>query len=810
MAIKLNGVIGQKIYTTSGVPTGNFTIFGRFCRTRDTVDYATLIALTNAGGNLYCFQTDITGVDKLATFDYDASVGSSSTPSYMSRPMEANVWYDAALVKSGTTLKAYFGSASDANLTVSQMTTFNFTPNEIAFGETPSGEPFDGKIADIKIHNSIAFNDNQIETLRRSILPASNVNVTHWYPMMNETLANCLLDYTRNYANLITTTQFTVVDGPPVPFGASPMVFNSSNVEYYGHGYPLVNSFSGNSSVVTIPMQICRVGETQLISLAYGITTGLSSYPTGWNVLVDQSLGKTRRVDLSRAEPDGNAQTTVNITLPATVPWVAHVTSTIGKISTVDTFETTTANTFQMPTIQADVGNVMWLSVISNTTGNAKYFSSNGNSVVELAYAAGSNTTTGVGMVVAGSYVPSAATLNYDNTWFIYDVTTSNANVIAPVTLRNFDGHTKYQSVILNNPQADVTTELGPTKLISKADTANVLNYNSEYTVLFDYYHVTGATGSANLDQVLWTLCNKFGYLDSTNNWALFDSIEVNANNTISVKVGDRYTGSATAGQEATSSQTIASNKWYTIGVSRINRGSSNCYLHGYVNGTLVASVGITGSTTPFSRTQRTIQPSAYMVMGGMQTNASSTAQRKYTAHKVVKGGYANLREWNVALSADEITSEVGRLYPITRRANLFAHYPMIGNNVSQLAQDVIGSRHLQITSNTITATNFVPEEVCGPVLAHDAAIAVSYIIQPPTLRRGLYMVDGNIVMIPIGSEKTSNVITINGAGTIATSNVRQNDYYFNFPSGRAVIFDSSTFTGNVNTINPSLDILIR
>ena len=163
----------------------------------------------------------------LCLFYKDAVIANTVGLEVVAAP-SAGVWYFVCGVKTvGTSLVAYAGAASAASLatatwSASQITTF---PNtfDISIGRNLAftSENANGAMAHVKIWDAV-LTAAEVERERWSARPRRTADLKAWYPLMGNTVAASLADYSGNDFALTQQGTPTVQDGPPVGWGAPP------------------------------------------------------------------------------------------------------------------------------------------------------------------------------------------------------------------------------------------------------------------------------------------------------------------------------------------------------------------------------------------------------------------------------------------------------------------------------------------------------------------------------------------------------------------------------------------------------------
>lgn len=169
--------------------------------------------------------------------------------------LSTGTWYDLAMVRaSATDLRMYrSGSQEGSTLTnnVSSRSDGRYLYLGTWFGLS---EFLNGGLANIKIYNRALSADELIAEHVR-IRPVSTTDMWAWYPMIGSTIADCVLDWSGNGRNLTAFNTPTVVDGPPVSYGAPIIIPQyAASIVVPTLSLPGVQSITANSAVPKVTL----------------------------------------------------------------------------------------------------------------------------------------------------------------------------------------------------------------------------------------------------------------------------------------------------------------------------------------------------------------------------------------------------------------------------------------------------------------------------------------------------------------------------------------------------------------------------
>ncbi|HEV2778820.1 MAG TPA: LamG domain-containing protein [Actinophytocola sp.] len=156
----------------------------------------------------------------------------------------AGVWYRVALVVNGANATFYraaagdvLGSASAANFTTPA------TPTSFHLGDDPYDEYWDGRLAAVKMWQA-ALTPAEVEVELGQYTPRRTADLLRWHPFITAEAT----DYSGNGHTLSGGTGTTTEDGPPIPWGAAPIVLGKPAAAVAGEG--LAGRIAGLPSAV--------------------------------------------------------------------------------------------------------------------------------------------------------------------------------------------------------------------------------------------------------------------------------------------------------------------------------------------------------------------------------------------------------------------------------------------------------------------------------------------------------------------------------------------------------------------------------
>jgi Concanavalin A-like lectin/glucanases superfamily len=223
MAIRHNSD-ADSVERTANVPDDTaFTASCWIYRVNDRVGQESLIALDEGVNGLSVIVVD---EDTNAIKLFNLATGSTQV---YATPATAT-WYFVAMTCAGTganAQKGYVAAATETALTTASQTgEAAHTPSGLYFGRhsLDSGEWLDGRIAAIKVWDAV-LTQAELEQERWCYRPARTANLNLWAPMINPVVADNVTDFSGNGRNLTFTNIGAVEDGPPIGWGASPIIF---------------------------------------------------------------------------------------------------------------------------------------------------------------------------------------------------------------------------------------------------------------------------------------------------------------------------------------------------------------------------------------------------------------------------------------------------------------------------------------------------------------------------------------------------------------------------------------------------------
>lgn len=153
----------------------------------------------------------IAGILTSGGLNYTESNNSGSDVSDTGSVLSLATWYHLAIVRSGGNLVGYLNGVADTTQSAAAFTSTRFWLGNSQF----TTNNLDGRIAGCLIYEA-ALTDAEIQQQMRQYAPVRTSNLWAWYPMADNTVAGCAVDYSGNGRNLTTNGTLTLEDGPPV------------------------------------------------------------------------------------------------------------------------------------------------------------------------------------------------------------------------------------------------------------------------------------------------------------------------------------------------------------------------------------------------------------------------------------------------------------------------------------------------------------------------------------------------------------------------------------------------------------------
>jgi hypothetical protein len=196
-----------------------------FTRTASAPSQATLTAMAwvyqisrpSGLGNWFSIagaaDTDyiIAGILTSGGLNYTESNNSGSDVSDTGSALSLATWYHLAIVRSGGNLVGYLNGVADTTQSAAAFTSTRFWLGNSQF----TTNNLDGRIGGCLIYEA-ALTDAEIQQQMRQYAPVRTANLWAWYPMADNSVAGCAVDYSGNGRNLTTNGTLTLEDGPPV------------------------------------------------------------------------------------------------------------------------------------------------------------------------------------------------------------------------------------------------------------------------------------------------------------------------------------------------------------------------------------------------------------------------------------------------------------------------------------------------------------------------------------------------------------------------------------------------------------------
>lgn len=219
MAIRFDAA-GEGLSRSTSLPSATaFTLCGWFKIVGDGAgsnEYLCAIGDTD-GTDWLVFYTRVSGTYSVRLYSPAAgapvSAGSIST----------GQWYFGALSCAGTgatDAKARFAALGATTFSSASVPGVAFTPTALAFGDTLSyGQWANAAVAGWKLFDR-ALTDAELLAEMYRLTPASTTNLNLWTPMVHNTAANAVRDFSGNGRDWTAVGTLSVEDGPPVGWGA--------------------------------------------------------------------------------------------------------------------------------------------------------------------------------------------------------------------------------------------------------------------------------------------------------------------------------------------------------------------------------------------------------------------------------------------------------------------------------------------------------------------------------------------------------------------------------------------------------------
>lgn len=222
MAIRGNGTAMDYLELTAGNRPSleSVTVCGWGKLETDTNNFSAIWSQFNSPNyNFTGLQTDATGTD------LGLWCGNPEQFNSMGVSLTVGTWFWWAVRVYGTgtnTVKAWYAEKNGAFTTLTKDNyahdgeTYQFW----AFFESSYSEPFDGRLAAIKVFDG-TLTDAEVENEMYTIVPRKINKLYAWYPMIHQSKSDLLTDRSGNGKTLTETGggSLYVDDGPPVSWG---------------------------------------------------------------------------------------------------------------------------------------------------------------------------------------------------------------------------------------------------------------------------------------------------------------------------------------------------------------------------------------------------------------------------------------------------------------------------------------------------------------------------------------------------------------------------------------------------------------
>lgn len=244
MAIRLTSASSQFLkYTGGGLFDYNapYTALMSVRLTTDTNTRTSLLLFdTNGSNNSDSLEMGFSGTTLQL-------VVNDGTPVASTTDLVVGAWTNVALARhSATDLRMYVngvqqGSAATTNVagraaqTIARVGTWFDTFNFL-----------DGRVANLKIYSRLLTTDEMLME-HGAFRPISTSSLWCWLPMVHSTTTDAVIDYSGNARNFSTSASApTIEDGPPISWGAFPIIPEQTSV-IYSFARPIEDIASSNN-----------------------------------------------------------------------------------------------------------------------------------------------------------------------------------------------------------------------------------------------------------------------------------------------------------------------------------------------------------------------------------------------------------------------------------------------------------------------------------------------------------------------------------------------------------------------------------
>jgi hypothetical protein len=216
MAVRFNGA--ASLYTAStGLPSTLYTMTFWVMLVTDRNDYSTMFTHYAPGSvNEVWLQTNSDGVTPAVY----AGLPGTTVQRMTGSAMTTSTWYKFGLVVNGASSVLYQGTAGGTLTAINAVSWLDpVTPAEFRFGASNTTvEQLDGRMAALKVWNSVALTQAEIEAELQQYQPVRLSSLSRYHPW----LTTDTTDYSGSGNALTAGTGATTEDGPPIPWGPSP------------------------------------------------------------------------------------------------------------------------------------------------------------------------------------------------------------------------------------------------------------------------------------------------------------------------------------------------------------------------------------------------------------------------------------------------------------------------------------------------------------------------------------------------------------------------------------------------------------
>lgn len=244
MAIR-GDAAGDYLARSSDMPTTDpMTWCAWVYLTTDTNALATIFLVVNATGTQY--QTV-----RLSSADGTTLQVANQSTSASGTSLATGTWYHIAYTRNGATHIVYLNGAQDSTISSNNA----LTPANILLLSN-TANPLNGRVAAVKLWSGVALSAAEIANEMRTIRPQRLDSLHGWWPCFPGA-GERARDYSGNGRNWTEGGTLTDEDGPPLPWGAAPLLVPyvaAAAGTYTGEGTPSLPALTAaGSGTFTVP-----------------------------------------------------------------------------------------------------------------------------------------------------------------------------------------------------------------------------------------------------------------------------------------------------------------------------------------------------------------------------------------------------------------------------------------------------------------------------------------------------------------------------------------------------------------------------